>query len=159
MRHNGPKMTKNCMLGILGAHNVFIGHAYALLGVLWRCPVNWHGLEAPFIPFIHVFGPLVLSWEILDISPPARAKILHFDPKIVIWAYFFLLREELINKLYTLLLGLSGRPIDWNGLEVPVITFLAIFGRPIKFGPEIFSNFFFTWASIACKKNSFKNLH
>ena len=43
---------------------------------------------------------------------------------------FFLIREELKDKVYTLLLGFGGRLIDWDGLEVPVITFLAILAAP-----------------------------
>ena len=41
-----------------------------------------------------------------------------------------MVHKEIKDKFYTLLLGFWGRLIDWDGLEVPVITLLASLAAP-----------------------------
>ena len=71
---------------------------------LARCAENWG-----------FWGPRGPKW-------PKRAKIMFFsiswDPRgIYMW-------------FYTLLVGLWGCRIDWNGLEAPIVTFLDSLGSP-----------------------------
>ena len=60
-----------------------------------------------------------------------NAKIPQFVPKILNRTYI-LLREELQDQFYPLLLGFWGGPIVWHGLEVPIffLSFLAILAAP-----------------------------